>query len=816
MADLSLDLKQAARALLAGRLTTLAAIVSLGLGIGGTTAMFTVVDGVLFRALPFEDSHRLVRVWETSPQSTSRLAAPANFVDWRREARTLEGLAAMFDSSMSLVDGAEPAQIRVVSVSANLFAILRARPLHGRLFRPGEDAPGSERAVVLGAGLWRRRYGSDPAVVGRQVTLGGQPATIVGVAPDETRAAAAYVTFTPAETAPDVWLLGRKGIPEGAPVPGDQSLVRDAHYLGVVARLAAGVSMESSQVEMSTIASRLERAYPDTNARLGVRLEPLKSAIVGESSTALLLMLGAVVFLLLIASANLASLTLVRATARERELAMRHTLGASRAALVRQMLVESLLLAFMGGALGIAVAAWGVEALLALAPANLPRLDEVALDGRALGVALLVSAGTGLMFGLWPALRASRPEPLAALRTSGRGTESRRHGAMLQALVVGELAIAQVLLVGGGLLLVSFARTLAVDPGFDPHGVLVATVDLASSKASSPERKAQLITGVLERLASLPGVERVASTLTPPMSPAVTRGVRIEGRPEPRRGETPSTAFRTASDDFFSLARIRMVGGRAFDRTDTASSEPVAIVNESFVRHHFGGADALGRRVGLHRTWRRVVGIVADTRQRALDREPQPEIYVPVRQDAEPWSAVSFLVRTPGDPASFADAVRRAVLAVDADQPLSRVETLDHLLAGSLAAQRFALTLASVFGGMALLLAAVGTFGVMSYSVVQRTREFGIRIALGARNAQVLRQVLGRSGALTLVAVSGGLMAGLAVGRSMEHMLYRVSPAEPLALLVSGATLAAVSLLASYLPVRRALAGDPVASLKTE
>jgi predicted permease len=480
------------------------------------------------------------------------------------------------------------------------------------------------------------------------------------------------------------------------------------------------------------------------------------------------------------------------------------------------MLVESLLLAVASGLLGIAVAAWGVDVLVSLAPAELPRFEQITLDARALAFTLLASVVVGLVFGSWPALRVSRPEPVRALRGSGRATGARDERRAMQVLVGVELAIAQVLLVAGGLLLASFGRLVAIEPGFDPRGVLVAEVSMPAAKAANPGRKAQFIVGVLDRLAILPGVDQVASTLTPPMSPSINRGYRIPGRPEPERRDDGGTAFRTVSNDFFALLAIRVVRGRAFDRTDSAGSEPVAVVNEAFVRRAFRGADPIGQHVTLHNLPRRIVGVVADTRQVALSRPAEPEVYVPVSQDGEPWNSVSFLVRTQGSPSALAESVRQAVLAVDAEQPLSRVETLEQAMATSLATRRFTLTLTAVFAGIALLLAAIGTFGVMSHAVAQRTRDLGIRIALGATPNQVLAYALRGSAWLTLAAVGVGLVGGGLVGRAIRGLLYQVGPANTLTLAGSGLVLATVAMLASYVPVRRAIAADPVRSLRVD
>jgi putative ABC transport system permease protein len=811
MTNLVSDLRFAARMLRKHPLTTAAAVLSLALGIGGTTAIFSVFDTVLLRPLPYADPDRLVAVWASSARTRRGDLSPADFVDFRRETRSFDGLAAIRDASMSLTGGGDPEQVRVHSVSGNFLSLLGAQALVGRTFLPADDDQGPWDRVMLSEGLWKRRYGSRPDIVGATVTLGGHPMEVVGVLPASFRF----------ERPVDLWLLGRRGIPRAGPVPGDLTTNRDVHILQVIGKLAPGVPLRVAEAELDAHAARLAREFPQTNAGYGVALDPLQVALVGDTRPVLAVLLGAVAVLLLIAAANVANLMLVRTGQRTVELTMRSALGASRGRLLVQILIEAVLLAGIGGMLGVALAAWGVSTLVGLAPPDLPRLDEVTLDTRVLAAGLVLTMVTGCAFGLWPAWRASRTGIAAAAGGQGRMTPGRDRRRAQQLLVGSELALAQVLLVTAGLLVVSFARLLAVDPGFKTRDIVTIGVSLAADiYGADPARKARFHEEVLERAAALPGVEGVAMSLTAPLSGGINRGVWIEGRPALRPGERQTMTFMPVSERYFDVLALPLRNGRRFNTRDSAVSERVAIVNEAFVRRYLGSSDPLTQRIGFGNPespgyWRRVIGVVGDARERITQPAP-PTAYIPFRQDLESWNFASYEIATSLPAAAVSASVQRAVLEVSHDQPISRASTLEEALADAMAVERFTTLLAGLFAGLALALAAVGTFGVMSHVVAARRRELGVRIALGAQNRAIVRLVVVQSLRTVGLASLAGLAGAFFAGRSMSTLLYQVRPGDPPTIVTAVAVLFGTALLATYLPVRRALAANPIASLRNE
>ena len=805
------DVRFAARMLRKHPLTTAAAVLSLALGIGGATAIFSVFDTVLLRPLPYADPDRLVAVWASSANTQRGALSPGDFVDFRRESRSFEGLAAIRTASMSLTGGGDPEQISVNSVSGNFLTLLGARAIAGRTFLPEDDEQGQWDRVVLSEGLWRRRYGGRADMVGATVTLAGTPMEVVGVLPSSFRF----------ERPADVWLLGRRGVPRSGSMLGDISTNRDVHILQVIGKLAPGVPLPVAQAELDAHAARLARQFPQTNTGYGVLLDPLQVALVGDTRPVLAVLLGAVTVLLLIAAANVANLMLVRTGQRTVELTMRSALGASRGRLLVQILVEAVLLAGVGGVLGVALAAWGVNALVGLAPPDLPRLDEVSVDTRVLACGFLLTLITGCAFGLWPAWRASRASVAAAIGGQGRVTSGRDRRRAQQLLVGGELALAQVLLVAAGLLVASFARLLASDPGFTARDIVTVSVSLAAETyGADPARKAQFHALVLERAAALPGVEGVAMSLTAPLAGAINRGVRIEGRPAPRPGERQTMSFMPVSERYFDVLGLPVKRGRPFSTKDSATSERVAIVNEAFVRRYLGSADPLTQRIGFGSPdnpnyWRRVIAIVGDARER-IGAPAAPTAYIPFLQDLEPWNFASYEIKTSLPAAAVAASVQRAVLGVAHNQPISRARTLTQTMADAVAVERFTTLLAGLFAGLALVLAAVGAFGVMSHVVAARRRELGVRLALGARNGDIVRLVVFQSLRTVGLASAAGLAGAFFAGRSMSALLYQVRPGDPPTIATAVALLFATALMATYLPVRRALAANPIASLRNE
>jgi putative ABC transport system permease protein len=808
MFTLLADLKYGVRMLLATPRVTAAALLSLGLGIGATAAIFTVVNGVILRPLGFVEPARLVAVWETSPDNDRRWVAPANFLDWRRDARSFTQLAAYDTYSINLTGRERPERLRAASVSGNFFATLGISAALGRTFTDANDAPGSEPAVMLSHGAWQRLFGGRPNALGATLVIDNRPHTFIGVLPPS-------FDFL----GPDVEAVtsGDRGIPNSFPIPTDLTQVRDSHVIYVVGRLAPAASVEQAQAEMTTIMRRLERAYPDTNTGLGARVVPLHQDLVAESRTALLLLLGAVSFLLLIACVNVANLLLARAVARQREMGIRVSLGAGRARLVRQVLTETALLGTLGGVLGLVLATWGVQALIALAPEGLPRASEIRVDGATMAVAALLSLGTALLFGLVPALQATSPRlQIAVQADTTRTSEGRAQRRLQQALVVSELTLAQVLLAGAGVLIASFMNVQNVELGFATERLLAVELSMPLGKYSEPERKLAFNRAVLEKLEALPGVRAAAATLTVPLRGAINRGVSFLDRPEPAPGQEPNIDFMIVSPGYFRTLGIPVIAGRSFSDQDRFDTPRVAMISQAAVSRYWPGGNAIGQRVRFGGKEAEVIGIVGDVRQRDPARAPEPLLYIPFQQDSEPWNFIAFALRAQGDPTLLGPAIRDAVLAVDPQQPVARIRTLDEIAGELMAGRRFNTILISVFSAVALMLAAIGTYGVMAYSVARRTREIGVRMALGARPADVLGMVLRQGGALVAVAIVLGVAGALATNRLLAQQLFEISAADPLALSAGAAMLSAFALLACYIPARRAMRIHPIEALRQD
>lgn len=807
------DLLFGARLLLKSPLTAAAAILSLALGIGGTTAMFSAVDAVLLRPLPYLEPERLVLVSATSSlspgvSSTRRGGdlSPADYLDYRGSSSSFDGLASISSGAMRLTGDGAPEQVRVAQVSGNFFAVLGIDAIAGRTLMPAEDATGAPARAVLSAALWQRRYGRDPRAIGRSITVSDQPVEVVGVAPSGFKF----------EGDVDLWVLGNGGLPRFSSIP-NLAGNRDVHFLAVVGRLRRGVAIQAAQAEMDGTAARLAREYPGTNAGWGIALDPLKSALVGDTRRMLLLLFAAVALMLMIAAVNVANLTMVRAQARGMEFAMRSALGASPTRIVRQILAESLLLAACGGVLGIAVAAWGVQVLVRLAPEGLPRVGEIAVNGRLAAFATFVTAGVGVAFGLWPAWRASRAPLSAAMNANVRSTAGRDRRRSQLLMVSSELAIAQVLLVAAGLLVASFGRLLSVDPGFDAAGLIAMDVSRPPAKYRDPAQGIRFHEEVLERLRATPGVQSAAMAMRAPMTPAMTRGVRIEGRPALRPGELQIMSFVTVSEDYFATAGMRMIRGRGITNGDGPRSPDIVVVNDAFARRYFAGQDPLGKRIGYGAPdgahhWRTIVGLVADTREQ-LAQIPLPTTYAPFRQSQEPSSSSSYLVKSSLPVDVIGEAGRKAVMASDPDQPVWRIRAVADDMRATIATQRFTTLIATLFAGLALMLAVVGTFGVMSHVVRGRTREIGVRMALGATRRNIVALVLGQASKVVLAAILAGLVAAALLGTTIQALLYEVRPTDPSAMAAAAFVLVTTALAASYLPIRRVLAQNPLANL---
>jgi predicted permease len=807
------DLRYGVRTLMKSPGFTFVAVLTLALGIGATTAIFSMVNGVLLRALPYYEPERLVMVWADRPILQAQFGledwpvAVADFIDWRDQNQVFEHMAAMNGGRMNLTGGGEPESVVGLFASASFFPLLHVRFAVGRAFLPEEDRAGADRAVVISHGLWQQRYGADPKLIGQKITLNDEAYTVIGV------------------TAPDFQFPRRGEVPSYFHVTGKPDLYLPTAFTpqqmnnrsnsgwAVIARLKPGVSVGQASADMNAIARRLTEQYPQTNTDKGVRLAPLHQQVVGKAGTALLVLLGAVGFVLLIACANVANLLLARAAGRQKEMAIRAALGASRWRVVRQLLTESLLLAISGGAAGLLLAWWGVELLLKIAPDNLPRAYDIRLDTPVAGFTLLVSLLTGIVFGLLPALQASKINLTATLKEGGRDAAGLLRRRLRGFLVVGEVALAFVLLIGAGLLIRSFARLTEVDPGIDPRGVLTMEIALPFAKYSDG-RSLAFFQQTLERLRALPGVEAAATVNPLPLSGAgASVGFPIEGRPT---SLTFTAGMRTISPGFFKTFRVPLIKGRLIAESDGAKAPLVVVVNESLARQYFANEDPLGKQIITNNITRVIVGVVGDVKHSALDEEAKPEMYFPLAQAIFPPIFMSLAVRTSGDPMQMVAAVRGQVWAVDKDIPISNIETMERLMAKSVAPRRFNLLPLSVFALVGLALAGVGLYGVMSYTVTQRTHEIGVRMALGANRDDVLRLVIGEGMKLALIGVSLGLGGALALTRLLKALLFDVSATDPLTFIVIAAVLIIVALVACWIPARRAASMDPLVSLRVE
>jgi predicted permease len=785
---------------------TLVAVATLALGIGANAAIFSVVHAVLLRALPFEDPERLVRLSQTWKGRPTGVYSPQNVLDVEAAARSFEGLAFFDGSGMTLTGRGQPARLESAEVSASFFDVLRTRLVHGRGFDTAENDPGRTNVAVLGHGLWRERFGADPAVVGQTMQLDRQSYTIVGIAP-------AGFSF-PERT--EVW----------TPMAYDarfRSQSRGAWYLGVIGRLRPGATLQQARAEVATIHARLEREYADANEGVGGSVESLQESMVGDARRALLVLLGAVGLVLLIACVNVANLLLARVAARENELAVRTALGAGRARLVRQLLTESVTLSLLGGAAGLLLATVSLDALLALRPAGVPRLAEVEIDRTVVGFSILLSVVTGLLFGVFPALQVVRRPTARSLREGGRGILTGRGHRLRSGLVVGQMALAMMLLAGAGLLLRSFAHLRRVDPGFRTGDVLTFRIALPEGAYGEEAPRAAFYDTLLERLAALPGVRGAGAIRGLPLDGArFSFSFDVEGRAPLPPAQQPSMEVRVVTPGYFEAIGIPLVRGRVFGRGDVEGAPPVLAISEGAARRFFPGEDPLGkvitlgwgRGAGRPKVGGEVVGIVADVKDRGLDKAPPPECYVAHAQ--VPIPAMDVVLRSEVAPRSLVPAVAKTVRSLDAELPVARVATLDEVVARSISEPRFYAILLGTFAATAVFLAALGIFGVMSYAVAQRSREIGIRVALGARPADVLRTVLRHAFGLVAAGVAAGLLGALALSRTIRSLLFELSADDPVTMGVMALVLASVALVASYLPARRATRVDPALALRSE
>lgn len=802
------DIRYGLRGLLKRPGATAIALVTLALGIGVNTAIFSAVDSILLRPLPLKDPDRLVSLWEQTPTLgiQQNQVAPANFFDLRNQSQVFEGLGAYGPLDINFTGGGEPDRLDGQLVTANVFSILGVAPALGRAFLPNEDQPGQEHVVVLSYALWQRRFNGDPSIVNRNITLNGESHTVVGVMPR---------TFFFPQRETELWVPWA--------MESDQASGRGDHYLGVVARLKPEVTIERANADVAAIGQRLSAEYPRTNEGLGFITRSLHREYAGDLRLPILVMFAAVGLVLLIACANVANLLLAQATTRRKEIAIRIALGARRWTIVRQMLVESLLLACGGGLLGVLGAFWGVQALAKLLPESLSKLQAVSIDARVLMFTLGVSVMTALVFGGMPALLASRTTPGATLGDVARdmaGGTSGRH--IRRVLVVSQVALAVVLLVSAGLLLRSFQLLRQVNTGFSTENALTMRVVLPMPKYAKKEMRSAFYDEVLRNVKEVPGVESAGIITFLPLSfNGMNFSFSVEGQPSPSDMKLPFALFRVVSPDYFRAMGIPLLRGRYFDTQDSADSSPATLVNRRLAEQYWPGQDPIGKRLKVGPTdspnaWLTVVGVVGDVRQTGL-YEQKLEFYVPYMQERRSFMAPrDLVVRTKADGAVIAAAVRQAVWKVDKDQPVSNVRTLDQVFAAAISQERFQTLMLGVFATLALVLACVGLYGVISYSVVQRTHEIGVRMALGAQTGDVLRLVIRQGLFLTIAGLGLGIIAGLFATRVLTAMLFGVTPRDPLTFMGVPVLLLLVAFVACYVPARRATKVDPLTALRYE
>ncbi|HKQ77149.1 MAG TPA: ABC transporter permease [Blastocatellia bacterium] len=803
MAILWQDLRYGLRTLAKNPGFTVVAVFTLALGIGANSAIFSVVNGVLLRPLPLEDPDRLIKIWETFLPSGQGTVSVPNLKDWREQNTVFNGIAAYTFSSLNLREQDSPERLQGATVTTNFFDVVGVRPRLGRAFQAGDDESGRNRVVLLSHQLWQRNFGGAAKVVGKEISLNGENYTVIGVMPPEFR-------FPSRLT--ELWVP--------LVFPTDQVNNRDNHWMFTLARLKPDIAFEQAREQMVSIAKRLEQQYPDSQAGRSVFLIPLQVETVRNIRPALMALLIAVGFVLLIACANVANLLLARAASRRREIAVRTALGAGRLRLVRQLLTESLMLAATGGALGLALAKWGVEALLVLASNFLPRANEVGLDWRVATFTAALSLLTGVFFGLIPALQSSRVDLQSALKEGAGAGGGIQTNWLRSALMVAEVAATLVLLVGAGLLTKSFIRLYETDLGFKAENVLTMSLALPQAKYPDAQAAAGFHQKLVERVASLPGARSASMINYLPLQQAgFNGGVTIEGQGPYEPGRQPLAEFRAISPDYFRTLSIPLISGRFFTAQDQGNSAPVVIVNQALAQRYLTGQDPIGKRIRvIGNDWRTIVGVVGDVRESGVTRAAMAGVFVPFTQAvyAPLTQTMSLAVRADAEPSALISAVRNAVREIDPAQPVFNVKTMETVVSDSVSDRRLNMLLLGIFASVALTLAVIGIYSVMSYAVSQHTREIGIRMALGARPIDVLNLVLGQGMGLTLVGVGVGVAGAFGLTRLMATLLYGVRPTDPLTFTVVSALLVIVALLACYVPARRATKVDPLVALRND
>ncbi|HEV8422339.1 MAG TPA: ABC transporter permease [Chthoniobacterales bacterium] len=786
---------------------TVVALATLALGIGANTAIFSLVNGVLLRPLPFPDAERIIYIEGKNPAAgiTESNISFLDFTDWSQQTDLFANTAAYWTGNAQFgADGAEPERVPRAGVTAGFFSVLGVHPVLGRTFVSEDDKGWPQRVAIISHGLWKRRFGSDPAIVGKQVQMSARPLTIIGVMPQGFE--------YPEQT--QVW------VPTAVNLRDEP---RDNRVWSAIARLNTGIDLKQAQTRLSAINAQLAKQFHETNKGWDVSISPLHERLVREVKPSLLALLGAVGFVLLIACANVANLLLARSAARQKEMAIRAAMGASRSRVLRQMLTESILLSAIGGVAGLFLSIWLTDVLMSMLPEGAPRIEQVGIDYRVLAFALGISALTGILFGIVPALQASKLDVTSALKEGGRSGEGHRRTSARSLLLIGEVALSLMLLVGAGLLIKSFLRLQEVRPGFNAHNVLIANLALQGPKYKDDQPCVEFFRQLIERLEVVPGVQAAGGSVNLPLNAsgyAIGRGFIPEGRPL-TVDEAKDAMFSTITGDYFRALQIPLLSGRTFEPRDNANGPKVVIINETTAKRHFGSPTAaIGKRLSIWAGFRghdekamhEIVGVVGDTKTGSLTGEGGMQIYVPHAQDSQ-WNFMGLVIRTASDPAAFPATLRREVQALDKDQPVYNVRTMDDVVANSLGTRRVSMQLFAVFACAALLLAAIGIYGVMAYSVTQRTQEIGIRMALGAQKSDILRLVVRQGMTVTLIGVIAGLAGAFALTRVIANLLFGVGASDPVTFVVIPLLLIFVSLIACYLPARRAARLNPTAAL---
>ena len=801
------DLRYALRILWKNPGFTAVAVVALALGIGANTTIFSAFNALLLKPFSFPDPDSLVVVWERPPKTSTRNSvAPANFISVREQNTVFSHLAIYNNNSLNLTEGDKPERLEVAVVSPSLFDALGVRAAHGRTFAAEEEQDGRDKVVILTHDFWRRRYATDPAVVNRTLMLNGQPYTVVGVMAED-------FNFPP--TGNDILIpftINDK-------VRGE----RGNHYVRMMGRLKPGITQAQADAELAAIAARLEAQYPDTNSNRTIATESLKASYVRGPRPGLIVLLGAACFVLLLACANVANLLLVRAASRSKEIAIRMALGAGRLRLVRQLLTESVLIALFGGALGLLFAVWGIDLLKAGIPASLSRYlpgwKNVRIDTQVFWFTLGVSLLTGLVFGLAPALQATKTDFNEALKDGGRTSGGFGRNRLRGALVVAEVAISLTLLIGAGLMIKSFYEMLRVEPGFKPESVLVLDVALPRAKYEDETARVNFYTQAVERVAALPGVQQAGAVNILPLSRSNTDSAfSVVGRAAPEKGRDPQANFRVVSPNYLDTMGIPLRRGRHIAPADRADSPNVILINEELAARQFPDSDPIGQRLDFggekESGHYEIIGIVGNIKHESLVEEIRPEVYTPLAQ--QPWHTMSIVVRAAGEPVQLAGAVQREVGGIDKEQPVYNVRTMERVVSESLAPQRVTMGMLGVFALIALVLASVGIYAVMSYAVTQRTHEIGVRMALGAQTGDIIKMVVGQGMLLAFVGIGIGLVCSYWLMQGLTIMLYGVSATDPLTFGLISLLLILVAFAANYIPARRATRVDPMVALRYE